>query len=137
MQIPFENAYVELQMHLPELSVKEVLHRVQAPVNCVQAEQLEAQGTHKLLPGLNCPVGHVFGFTQAVPLKAVVELQPHRPVVGVFVVNDLLQPVQKPVLLHAVQFDEHATHVFVPSLNLPVGHTVKVEVQVVPLLMTA
>lgn len=86
------------------------------PVKNVQAVQFPGQTTHLLFPGLYYPVGQVIGFTQAVPSNAVVELHPHFPALGVFVINDVLQAVQKPVLLQVVQFDGHGMHLFAPSL---------------------
>ncbi len=109
-------AYVALQTHLPELSVNEVLQEVQAPVNCVHAEQLDEQGPQTLFPRLYCPVGQVIGLTQTPLTNAEVELQPHRPAEGVFVTNDVLHVLQNPVLLTLVQFAGMARHVFVPSL---------------------
>ena len=103
----------------------------------MHAEQLDAQGPQTLFPRLYCPVGQVVGFTQTPLTIAVVELQPHLPGEGVFEVNDVLQVLQYPVLLQLVQFAGIGRHVFVPSLYCPVGQTVKVEVQVVPLLISA
>lgn len=94
VQILFENAYVDLQRHLPVLSVKDVLHAVHAPVNAVHAEQFYAHAVHTLFPGLYYPVGHVVGFTQTPLTKAEVLLQPHLPGEGVFEVNDVLHAVQ-------------------------------------------
>lgn len=103
----------------------------------MHAEQLDAQGPQTLFPRLYYPVGQVVGLTQTPLTNAEVELQPHLPGEGVFVANDVLQALQCPVLLHLVQFAGIGRHVFVPSLYYPVGQTVKLEVQVVLLLISA
>lgn len=59
---------------------------------------------------------HAIGFTQAVPLKAEVELHPHMPGLGVLLINEVLHAVQWPVLLQVVQFDGQGIHLFEPSL---------------------
>lgn len=116
MHALFTKACVVEQIHLPALSVNVGLQVVHAPVKSVHAEQLDAQARHILFPGLYYPSGQVVGLTQTPPTKAIDELQPHMPGFGVFVVKDVLQPVQYPVLLQTVQFDGIATHLLVPSL---------------------
>jgi hypothetical protein len=115
-------------LQLPDLRVRVTLHFVQAPVNWVHAEQFTEQAEQMLLPGLYFPAGQVIGFAQTPLEKAVVELQPHIPGFGVFVVKVDLHPVQYPVLLQAVQFAGQAPQTLFPRLYWPVGQAVKVEI---------
>lgn len=82
----------------------------------MHAEQFAGQLIQVLFPGLYYPVLQVVGFTQAVPSKAIEELHPHFPVVGVLVKNEGLHFEQNPVLLQVVQFEGQGMHLFVPSL---------------------
>jgi hypothetical protein len=50
--MPFESAYVALQLHLPAESTNVDLQVVHAPVNCLQAKQFAEHATHVLFPGL-------------------------------------------------------------------------------------
>lgn len=117
-----------MHRHLPLVRVNVVLQVVQAPVVAAHAVQFAGQGLQTLSPGLYVPAVHVIGVTQTPPEKALVELQPHFPAEGVLVVNEVLHPVQYPVLLQVVQFAGQEPHVLLPRLYWPVGQTVNVEV---------
>ena len=87
-----------------------------APVGEVQAVQLEEHDVQTLFPGLYLPVLHLVGVVHFPLAKACVDLQPHIPRLGVFVVKVDLQAEQYPVLLQSVQLAGQGPHVLLPRL---------------------
>ena len=117
MQALLTNAYEDRHKHFfAVVRVNVVLQVVQAPLGDEHAVQLAGHVVQTLFPGLYLPAAQINGFTHTPPAKASVELHPHMPCFGVFVVKVDLQAVQNPVLLQAVQFAGQRPQMLVPRL---------------------